>query len=87
MDCKCMNGAAALIGKFFMQHILSKSTSSQALTWSSCHVYNLLALLRSQSHNWEEGGRSLQHIVPRHILRGGTHRHIALIDHQTNLRM
>ncbi len=75
------------LGKFFMQHILFKSASSQKRAWSSCHVYNLLALLRSQGHDWEEGGRSLQHIVPCHILWGGTNRYIALVHHEANLQL
>ena len=42
--------------------------------------------LWSQSHHRQKGRRPLQHVVPRHVLWGGPHRHTGVIDHQAHLQ-
>lgn len=41
-------------------------------SWGTAHIQDAFVLLRSQSHDGEETGGSLQHVVPSQILRGGT---------------
>lgn len=38
----------------------------------TAHIQDAFVLLRSQSHDGEKTGSSLQHVVPSQILRGGT---------------
>ena len=55
------------------------------LTRRRRHVYHLLPLLGRQRHAGQEGGRPLQHVVPRHVLGGGPNRHLALVHNQAHL--
>jgi len=41
-------------------------------SWGTAHVQDAFVLLWSQSHDREETGGSLQHVVPSQVLRGGT---------------
>lgn len=41
-------------------------------SWGTAHIQDTFVLLWSQSHDREETGGSLQHVVPSQILRGGT---------------
>ena len=54
-------------------------------TGSCCHIQNTFTWLRCKSHDGQEGGRTLQHVVACHVFGRCPDRHLAVEHHDAHL--